>query len=117
VTGTWNAHPAADSGANAAPFTLQLTLEPSNRVTGTIDSRGGGTPLSGTFTPASGEFKLEFDGALGPTSIEGKIADGKMTGRQIAQSGTFSVSFDGERAAPPARALPAQSERTLPGSF
>jgi hypothetical protein len=96
--GKWVMALQAPQGATSV--TLDVKVDPANKVTGTLDGPNGPTPIKGEVKDGVLGFTISFDagGQAIELYFEGKIKDdGKMTGT-MSIPGMDSFPFTAERA-------------------
>ena len=87
VSGVWK------GAAGPVNFTLNLTLGPGNKVTGTADSDQGGGSITGTYDPGSKQLDLTISLAGGDTAIlKCRISGNTMTGTATVGATTLDLT-------------------------
>lgn len=102
VSGTWTFSMTGPDG-QAVAVTLNLTLNADNTVSGGASSAMGDAPISsGTWDPESKRITLALTAPDGsPVSLEGTIADGKLTGTLRVDALGLNMPIEAERTSKP----------------
>ncbi|MCC6444251.1 MAG: PD40 domain-containing protein [Armatimonadetes bacterium] len=94
-------------------FTLDLTLNPANTVSGSFESSlSSGSLTSGKYNPDTKEITLSVSLPTGSASVTGQVADGKMTGKGTASDGsTFDITAERSSPRPGSKDAPKESDK------
>ncbi|MHC5023188.1 MAG: S41 family peptidase [Planctomycetota bacterium] len=80
LSGTWNCE-ADTPDVGRLDFTLVITLNPDNTVTGSLNSMMGSSDVTGTYDPDTGELKLTAAMPNGPVIVfDLKVDGGTLSG-------------------------------------
>jgi len=104
-------------GGNGFVSTLDLKLD-GKKVTGTVESQYGTSPLTGEFADNTLTFSMTFNGQQGPMQIPytATLKDGKLTGTLSA--GQMEIPWTAERIKDPAQdAKPAAKVIAIAGNW
>ena len=98
VTGTWTGETVSEFTPEGSEFSLDLKLGEEGKVTGSLESRMGGGPISDAKFDATSK-KLTFAYIDDPmdADFEGTIEDGKVVGKLSMGGGRFSMDISATR--------------------
>ena len=104
VTGTWRCRAMGEGidDPDQGRFTLELTLEEDDKVTGWLSSDiGDGDIAGGRWKAEKRELRFRFEGESLTLEFEGTIDERHaLTGKIEAAGGAFRFDFEGEREVP-----------------
>ncbi|HET7218346.1 MAG TPA: hypothetical protein VFJ02_09870 [Vicinamibacterales bacterium] len=98
ITGTWTGELVPKDGPPPASVKFELKFDGKKQVTGSFTGlQDPGEVKNGTFDPETGALKLELGKLDGPgilIVLEGKVADGTVSGELSGQgrTGTFKLT-------------------------
>lgn len=113
VTGEWKGKVTGPSPIppEGLDFTMKLTMDASNKVTGSLDTALASGAVAGSYNPGSKQLTLTADVQVAQLEMVATIAGSKMTGTVSAMGLSFAMSAERTGGAPTAAAQPAQPEK------